>query len=204
MPPDRPDPIWIAYRDSLLFTFLSTLDQQDYINGKDIVDDISIHVLSSNTLRDAVGSMRGVINEEKIELLRVRFRSYKYRKSKEKKTLQIEESTHKWIMNAKKEHYFDTVDEALYHLLNPNYSQQQEWKEERIQVADSTIEGDKNYINSLLERLTTNDRKMVLLSIERAFMDGWTKAKASRVKKASARAESTENYINQFRGVKAP
>ncbi|WP_269520652.1 hypothetical protein [Alteromonas sp. BMJM2] len=202
MPSTTPDPIWIAYRDSLLCAFMSTIDQHDYIDGGKFADDVSNSVLNSITLRDAVRSMRGVISEEKIELLRVRYRSYKYRKSKEKKTLQIEGSTHKWIMSAKQEHYFDTVDEALYHLLNPNYSQQREWKEERIQVANNSIEGDKNYIYSLLERLTANDKKMVLLSIERAFMDGWKEAKASKTKKVSALAESTENYINQFKDSK--
>ena len=196
---DSTDSIWNAYRDTLLTSFFEALGQSDYVDNKIIDAELLSDVLGSNSLRDAVNILRGIISEEKIELLRVRFRSYKYRKTKEKKTLQIEESTHQWIMSAKREHYFSTVDEALYHLLSPNYTQQREWREERTQVSNSMIEGDKNYIFSLLERLSTNDQKMVILTIERAFMDGWSSAKSSRSKKSSARSEATENYIKAYK-----
>lgn len=190
--------IWNKYRDSLLPAFLSSLEQNDFLEPDNQPHTWHQDILATTLIRDAVKLMRGVLSEEKIELLRVRFRSYKYRKSKEKKTLQIEDSTHKWIMDAKKEHFFDTVDEALYHLLSPVYSQQREWKEERAQVADTLIDTDKNYIASLLERLSSNDRQMVLLSIEKAFMDGWTTGKSNRSNKQSALAKAKETFIQQF------
>lgn len=198
MPNKNTESIWKEYRDSLLPSFLSSLEENDYLDSDKQSDSWPQNILATTSIRDAVKLMRGVVSEEKIELLRVRFRSYKYRKSKEKKTLQIEDSTHKWIMDAKKEHFFDTVDEALYHLLNPVYSQQLEWKEERAQVADTPINTDKNFIASLLERLSSNDRKMVLLTIEKAFLDGWTTAKSSRSKKPSAKGEATVSYMKRF------
>ncbi|MCP3865559.1 hypothetical protein [Pseudoalteromonas sp.] len=201
------DPIWIAYRDSLLEAFFSPPDPNDYVTipeptktgEKPEVINVYSDLVHTTNIRDAVKIMRGVVTEDKIDQLRVRFRSYKYRKSKSKKTLQLEESTHQWIMNAKKDHHFDTVDEALYHLLSPKYAQQRDWQVERAAIADTPLESGNNYIFSLLNRLSVNDRAMVLLTIERAFMDGWSKAKSCRAKKPTARSEATEEYIQPFK-----
>ena len=200
MSTNKTDPIWIEYRDSLLEAFFSPPNPNDYVD-KQVPTEISVlsHLVHTTSIRDAVTIMRGIVTEDKIEQLRVRFRSYKYRKSKSKKTLQLEESTHQWIMNAKKDHHFDTMDEALYHLINPNYAQQLEWKSERADIADTPLDGESNYIFSLLNRLSANDCNMVLLTIERAFMDGWTTAKSTRSKKPTARSEATEDYMQPFR-----
>ena len=196
-----PDPIWIKYRDSLLLAFFAPADPSDF-ESKEVPPEkywqsICEHLKRSDNLNDAVKMLKGLVTQEKIEQLRVRYRSYKYRVGKSKKTLQIEEATHDRIMMAKKELHFDSVDEALHHLISPNYARG-EYAAERQALADMPFDIDAPYLTSLLNRLSRNDREMLLLALERAFMDGWSSAKASSTKKPDARSKATSAYLAPF------
>ena len=89
------------------------------------------------------------------------------------------------------------MDEALHHLISPNYARG-EYAAERQALADMPFDIDAPYLTSLLNRLSRNDREMLLLALERAFMDGWSSAKASRSKKPDARSKATSEYISQY------
>lgn len=204
---DKNDQYWIEYRDALVLanTSPSTIEktvkpfyQDDFIAGEVPSQDALWTPLSqTETIKEAVKLLGVYVKPDGIELLRVRFRSHKYRKSKQKKTLQINRVTHQKILDFTKDIEAETVDEALDYLFSRKYNQE---VQEAIELhSERTYEEDETFLSRLLERVGKRDRNRITLSIEDAFRAGWDSAKRSRTKNSSeAKAISIKKYVKQL------
>jgi hypothetical protein len=192
---------WMMYRNNVL-TFLSELKPEFFISKEKSIPDATHVVLlwqemkDLQTAKEAFNVLKLYIVPNQLEVIRTRFRSYKYRSKNNRKTVVVSEFIRQKLTDAMKSIDSDSVDECLDYLTSELYI---EHRDEAVNdIRDNLYGNEAEALNSLLLRLSVRDREILKYSVEGSFVKGWDSAKRTRSKKADAKLIAMGKYIKDI------
>ena len=162
-----------------LVKYLDSLDKSQVIGE---IDDLKYmqNDIASMKPKDANKILRRFISEKSVKAFSDRYRASKYRKVKNKKTVQLENDTHKKLLLLKAELNADTVDEVLDYALSKRYDNDYDLIEAKEKVGEEVFDPDVFSLTGFLMRLTKDDRGRLMLLLAKLYEDTWKTAKVSR------------------------
>lgn len=178
---------WTA-TDQAYFTDFITKNFVNFVTGlraDDVVMDITPLLGRQNDIasmkpKDANKILRQFISEEAVKIFSARFRAEKYRKRKRKKTVQLQEDTHKKLLALKDLLNADTVDEVLDYALSKKYDNDYEFIDAKGTLGETEFDPDVFSLPGFMLRLTKDDRNKLMVMLTRIYEDAWNTAKTSR------------------------
>jgi hypothetical protein len=194
---------WQMYRTNVL-TFLTELKPEYFISKRSAsASDVQTIIMlvwtelkDIENAKDAFKVLKLHIKGKQLEVLRTRFRSYKYRSKNKRKTVVVSEFIRQRLTDAMKSINSESVDECLDYLMSELYV---EHRDEVVTAIRDNVYGDEDLaLNSLLLRLSERDRKILKCSIEESFVKGWDSAKRSRSKNAGVKLIAMGKYIKDL------
>jgi hypothetical protein len=130
--------------------------------------------------KDVNKLLRQFISERSVKAFSDRYRSSKYRTKRHKKTVQLEQDTHKKLLALKAEINATTVDEVLDYALSKRYDNDYDIIEAKENVGDEVFDPSVFGLPGFLMRLTKDDRGRLMLMLSKLYEDTWKTAKVSR------------------------
>ena len=192
---------WQMYRKNVI-EFLSDL-KPEYFISKESSTDIHNHMMFVWTVvkdienaKEAFKILKLHIEPNQLEVLRTRYRSYKYRSKNNRKTVVVSDFIRQKLTDTMKSINSDSVDECLDYLTSELYV---EHRDEAVNdIRDNLYGNEAEALNSLLLRLSVRDREILKYSVEGSFVKGWDSAKRTRSKKADAKLIAVGKYIKDI------
>lgn len=179
---DRPvssQEYWHAFVSRSLVTFLQKLSVRDIRQATDPLIERQEDI-AKMAPKDANKVLREYISEEAVKQFSARYRADKYRKSKQKKTVQLEENTHRRLLAFKALLNADTVDEVLEYALSKKYDNDYDIIAAKTSLGE-TISDKANFnVDSLLMRMTLNDKYTLYRIVSSVYRDAWEMRKKTR------------------------
>lgn len=177
-----------AFKD-LLFGFNNDV----YMVGDSIDKEALYDELLSLDYKEGMKRLKVLLHEEVVLKIRSRFRTYKYRKQNNKKTVLMNDDTHTKIMNFSKAVGTETFDEALDYLINERYGTI--IRESAEDFLDAPYIDKELHIKSLLTSKPLYEKTRIVRIIQFAFESGWRSAKRSRSKRINAIDEGFDRFF---------
>jgi hypothetical protein len=189
---------WQMYRKNVI-EFLSDL-KPEYFISKESSTDINNHIMFVWTELKDIENAKGAfkilklhLEPNQLEVLRTRYRSYKYRSKNNRKTVVVSDFIRQKLTDAMKSINSDSVDECIDYLTSELYI---EHRDEAVHdIRDNLYGNEGEALKSLLLRLSKRDEAILKASMEATFLKGWNSGRTSRSKKSDANKIAMERYM---------
>jgi hypothetical protein len=163
---------WHTFVSENLLKFIQTLPADEVLKStKELLE--QQEDIAKMPPKDANKLLRLYISDATVKKFSTRFRADKYRKSKNKKTVQLQQRTHERLLALKELLSADSIDEVLDYALSKKYENDYNVMEARETLGESVSDLANSSFNGFLMRLALNDKRKLYNIIKSIHQEAW-------------------------------
>jgi hypothetical protein len=163
---------WYDFVSRNLRKYLKTLSVDDVLQSTSELLEQQEEI-ATMLPKDANKILRLYISDDAVKMFSGRFRAEKYRKSKKKKTLQLQENTHKRLIAFKALLNADSIDEVIDYALSKKYENDDDIADAKEALGETISDIASFSFDGLIMRLTLNDKYKLYHIIKSVYQDAW-------------------------------
>jgi len=184
---------WHTFVSENLLKFIQSLPADEVLKStKELLE--QQEDIAKMPPKDANKLLRLYISDATVKKFSTRFRADKYRKSKNKKTVQLQQRTHERLLALKELLSADSIDEVLDYALSKKYENDYNVMEARETLGESVSDLANSSFNGFLMRLALNDKRKLYNIIKSIHQGAWKMSGESPIGMPDAQQKALVNH----------